>query len=252
MTFGEKVRMYRKQLKLKQSDLGKVLGVGKTTISEWESGNRSPDIDRLDEIALALKVLAVDLLDVDSPTNTKNSESWHRPLVTAYKTADVPVRRSACRVLDIDYVDPDQPGIPDNVVRLQDALDGSREMPIKTLPAAGGAGIYVEDEAELRTFPLDLVPDSADCGVLISGNSMEPDIMDGDIVWVHETPIIHNHQVGVFIINRDEAVCKRAKFDDRGRLVWLMSDNPKEPDIRVRDLEECRVFGRVVGVYHEK
>lgn len=49
-TLSQRIKELRKENKLTQSDLGKILGVGKTTISMYENGNSSPN----DEIKLKL------------------------------------------------------------------------------------------------------------------------------------------------------------------------------------------------------
>ena len=39
-----------------QAELGEAIGIGKSSISEWESGKRSPDIDKVKDIAKVLNV----------------------------------------------------------------------------------------------------------------------------------------------------------------------------------------------------
>jgi transcriptional regulator with XRE-family HTH domain len=48
---GKRLRLLRTERKLTQEELGKVLGVGKTTISQYESEVRKPDADMLKRIA---------------------------------------------------------------------------------------------------------------------------------------------------------------------------------------------------------
>lgn len=40
---SERIKLLRKEKQLTQSELGKVLGIGKTTISMYENGNSTPD-----------------------------------------------------------------------------------------------------------------------------------------------------------------------------------------------------------------
>ena len=42
MTFGERLKKERKRIRMTQSELGSLLGVGKTTIINWESGKTYP------------------------------------------------------------------------------------------------------------------------------------------------------------------------------------------------------------------
>lgn len=42
---GNTIKYLRTQYKISQTELGKKIGVGKTTISNWETGYSSPDTD---------------------------------------------------------------------------------------------------------------------------------------------------------------------------------------------------------------
>lgn len=48
---GKRLRLLRTERKITQEELGKVLGVGKTTISQYESETRKPDAEMLRRIA---------------------------------------------------------------------------------------------------------------------------------------------------------------------------------------------------------
>lgn len=47
MKFSEKLIYLRKNKNLSQKDLGKVLGVARQTISKWELGETTPEMDKL-------------------------------------------------------------------------------------------------------------------------------------------------------------------------------------------------------------
>ena len=52
--FASRLRHARKDLKLSQNALADALGVSRTIVQEWEKGDKSPSMDRLDSIAEAL------------------------------------------------------------------------------------------------------------------------------------------------------------------------------------------------------
>lgn len=56
MTFGKRLRAVRKELGLTQKELGERIGVGRTTISEYESGKIVPRQDGLIKLAEVLGV----------------------------------------------------------------------------------------------------------------------------------------------------------------------------------------------------
>lgn len=49
--FGKRLTFLRKETTMTQEDLGKLFNVHKGTISKWESGSRTPDIDIIVKIA---------------------------------------------------------------------------------------------------------------------------------------------------------------------------------------------------------
>lgn len=65
MTFAEKLKSLRKSQKLTQQALGERLGVAKSVVSYYESGDRFPSYDVLIKIAHNFHVTTDYLLDVD-------------------------------------------------------------------------------------------------------------------------------------------------------------------------------------------
>lgn len=53
---SERLREMRMKAGLTQKDLGDKLGLGKSTISEWESGKRMPGLELVEDIARALGI----------------------------------------------------------------------------------------------------------------------------------------------------------------------------------------------------
>ena len=62
MSFGDNLKKLRKLKKINQKELGKVLGIGQTTIANYESGNRFPNPAMLKEIAAYFDVSIDSLL----------------------------------------------------------------------------------------------------------------------------------------------------------------------------------------------
>ena len=121
------------------------------------------------------------------------------------------------------------------------------EMLVYDQPAAAGFGNYLDENTsyEMLSFSRDEVPDNAAFGIRISGDSMEPDISDGDIAWVEERIQIENGQIGIFVLN-NEALCKQLKVDHDKRTVHLVSLNKKYEPIRVKPGDALRTIGRVL------
>jgi len=91
------------------------------------------------------------------------------------------------------------------------------------------------------------LPGSVEFALRVTGDSMEPLIPDGSIVFVDKSKTARNGNICVVIINGSDAVIKRTYFDPNG--VMLRSENIKcEPAFidRERWESECRIVGVVV------
>ena len=121
------------------------------------------------------------------------------------------------------------------------------EMPVYNEPAAAGTGNYLQESSyETMSFPADSIPVGAEFGVRISGNSMEPIIKDGNIVWVKPQVSIENGEIGIFVLNND-AFCKRLHIDHDKKFVELISDNPDYQPIIVTKNDNLFTMGKVLG-----
>lgn len=117
-------------------------------------------------------------------------------------------------------------------------------------PAAAGQPIYADSSGEWIRVEEDGIPDDMDFGIRIQGDSMEPTIPNGSIVWVRQQPDIDGGDIGIFMFDEEErAVCKRARKDSRGRLCALISDNDAYAPIPVDRSNPARCVGRVLAVY---
>lgn len=77
---------YRKEAKLKQSELAEKIGVSKTTLGSWEQGKSMPDIDKLYELS---RVLGVDLVTISGfrlrDTQADELSLEEQQLITDYR-----------------------------------------------------------------------------------------------------------------------------------------------------------------------
>jgi transcriptional regulator with XRE-family HTH domain len=73
---GEQIKKARHLAGLSQKQLGDLVGKGISTVSEWESGKRSPDVDLLPVISEALHVSMGYLIGVtDNPRFGKTEKA---------------------------------------------------------------------------------------------------------------------------------------------------------------------------------
>lgn len=50
------------------------------------------------------------------------------------------------------------------------------------------------------------VPNTATFVLRVSGNSMEPTLEDGELIWVHQQPTLERGEFGIFLVNGDAYV----------------------------------------------
>lgn len=127
--------------------------------------------------------------------------------------------------------------------------DGFVEIEVYDQPAAAGLGNYLDTPpSHMEQYPAELVPDRTDFGVLISGDSMEPEIPDGSTVFVQSCATLAAGEIGIFVLD-GKSYCKTLAVDHDRRQVRLVSINPAYADIPIGETDELRTLGRVLGHY---
>ena len=103
---GERIRELRKGLGLKQAELGEKLGIGKSTVSDWESGKREFSTSMLRPLAEALGVDMWDIIGYDSVVIDGQSSPLSRDeqdLVDVYRAVDDHGRKIIRTVADLEF-----------------------------------------------------------------------------------------------------------------------------------------------------
>lgn len=73
MKFNEKIIMLRKNKNLSQEDLGNEFGVARQTISKWELGETTPEMDKLIKMSEIFEITLDDLIKDTEPNIDKNN-----------------------------------------------------------------------------------------------------------------------------------------------------------------------------------
>ena len=124
---------------------------------------------------------------------------------------------------------------------------GRLTLKVYDLPVSAGPGVMVGDQcikkddyADTITVRENSKTREADYALRISGNSMEPRYRDGDILLVQECETLEFGELGIFILDGNGFF--KVYGGDR-----LYSLNPEYGDILLKDFEDVRVAGRVIG-----
>lgn len=229
MTFGDRVRNYRKAQGLTQEALAKAIGVSKTTITGYELGYREPDVEKIKLLSDALGVTGDDLL------NTGFSKVKKAPSVSdeAMRMArDYDKLDSWGRQAVRDLTDTELARMEDEARFMNSAAMEDEPKVINLYAEPAAAGIAVPTMG-VDFEPYTLKPDDpqgAAFAVRLQGNSMEPYFPDGSIVFVNHDAMV-NGDIGIFCVDSG-TVCKQYYRDPLG-MVYLFSLNRNRSDADV-------------------
>ena len=107
--------------------------------------------------------------------------------------------------------------------------------------AGTGEPLGTTDYTTKIQIPTEQVPEEAHVCLRVNGDSMEPAYKDGDIVFIHkQDEPVREGEIGVFSLN-GEVDMKRLGHKE------LESLNPKYPAIPIRQYDDLRCFGKVLG-----
>lgn len=111
------------------------------------------------------------------------------------------------------------------------------------MPASAGPGNFLEDNIDTQ----EITVTNPDCSfaVKISGDSMEPNIIDGSVALVKKCENVPNAHVGI-VWYQGKSYCKKIVQKEDGLL--LVSINKAYTPIEVTSYEDWRVFGEVIEV----
>lgn len=221
MSLGERIRDRRMELGMSQSDLAHALQVSRAAIGHYETGENHPPAK--------VMVRLFDCLQIEP--NTLYKDSFHqgngvmshkeRQLVDKYRELSRGNKEAVRGMVDALWSTQQETASVPAVVR---------EIPLYISPAAAGyvAPVFGED---FEYIPVkDLVPTAAEFAVRIQGDSMEPHIADGAVVYVNRDPLSEG-DVGIFCVD-GSIFCKQYYRDGAGT-VYLFSLNRDRADADV-------------------
>ena len=125
------------------------------------------------------------------------------------------------------------------------SFPAKRTMKLFHLPVSAGNGVYLDSDAYDEIDVGSEVPETADFGVTISGDSMEPQYINGQTVWVRAQKELEDGEIGIFFHNGEGFI---KKLEHQNGKTLLISLNHKKYQLReIKENDEFFVFGKVVG-----
>lgn len=227
------IKYYRELRNMEQKELARRLDIHPNAISNWENGRSRPDISILPAICKSLNISLYMLLDVENPID--------------HYTAGEQTMIDEFRALSTAH----QFVVREMITSLKDAEMLEQRREVRKLiyferPLAAGIGDPSEfldrgDPFYLYANPLS---NKADCIFNVNGDSMEPEFINGAMVYVQRFPNcgeLQPGEIGAFIVG-NEAYIK--VFEKDG----LHSLNKKYKTMHFTDEESVYLIGRVLGI----
>ena len=234
---GQRVKYYREKLGMEQMALAEMLGVKSNAISNWEHGRTRPDLNQIPKICKALGIGFYELFGVEDPQRTFTSKE--RAIIADYRYLNDQNKSVFNAVLDTLTERQRAEECPPitKLIKFQ-----------KQLAVGFDISADFDDEGEdIYLYSSDEV-DSADCVFTVSGNSMEPEYYDGDLVLVRRYPgcgKLKPGDVGAFMIG-NETYIKEYQKDG------LHSYNEDYDTMHFNSDEHVILIGKVMGIIEEK
>lgn len=112
------------------------------------------------------------------------------------------------------------------------------------LPVSAGTSQFLDSDRFSEIEVGDEVAASADFGVRVAGDSMEPLYLNGQIIWIHKQDTFEGGEIGIFFLDGEAYVNKYHQTDSG---IQLISLNSKYSPINVSSESTLKTFGKVVG-----
>ena len=251
----ERLRILRRESGMSKRDLVANLPLNYSTYANYESGFREPNSEVLQILARYYGVSIDYLLGVsenrkkaDEIAILTEDENNH---IRQYRRLDTHGREMVDLVLEKEMERVNFFGIRNSMANNLKKDDAWIMLKVYHQRASAGLGNYLTDDSdtdyeELR-FVATQVSEKADFCVRIKGESMEPKINDGDIVFVKAVPKVEPDNVGIFVYD-GEAYCKRLRIDQKRGSVILESLNKAFAPKQISNPELLKTVGLVIGI----
>ena len=226
---GEVISEHRKNKKLSQVELSEKLSekkieVSNAAISAWEKGNSMPSAEALLATCeiLGISDIYTEFIGANPMDPFKDLNEEGRQKVLDY--AELLVKSG-------DY------NKPTNIIEFK-----PRTMKVALTRASAGTGNFLDEENFDEMEVLEPVPEKADFGVYIDGDSMEPRFHNEELVWIEQTEALESGDIGLFFLDGLTYI-KKYVVNNAG--TFLVSLNAKYKPLEVGEFSTFKIFGKL-------
>lgn len=235
MGIGKRIKEARERAGLTQEELGALVGVTGSAITNYEKGTSHPKEPVLYALINALHVDANYLFQDCVKTLRSSSEISlkERKLLSDFSALDKWGQKQVLSVVSNELA---RCAEQTQSTPMSDVI----YLPYPLQPASAGTGDFADDEtAERVPVRRNAWTAKADYIMRVHGDSMEPQIKDSDRILVRRQPAVDPGEAGVFIHHGE-------RFVKIYRETYLESCNTNYEDIPVDG--DTRCIGKVISV----
>ncbi|WP_443873661.1 LexA family protein [Megasphaera sp.] len=202
MNAGNRLKQLREAKGLSQSEVAKIMGVGRTTYLKWENGENQPT-RKLDQLSQFFDV-SIDYLLGKSDVKKIKSKN------PSNKGVRIPVLGRVVAGIPIDAI---------------------------------------EEIIDYEEIPKEMAATGDFFALKVKGASMEPRILEGDVVIVRKQEDVESGDIAIVLINGNDATVKRVKKQKDGITLIANNISVYEPHYYSNDeitQLPVRILGKVV------
>lgn len=253
---ARKVKSQQIGRKYTQSMLAKDVGISRSYLGDIETGRTYPNYVLLNKIARTCGVPLSFFSDIENRIDDYLSEQ-----LAGYSTEIQEMVKNAIKQRDdvkLDFLS----GLEKDNICIQGFPQKSSPLVImetgfpyniENLPIVGtiraGEPILATENIE-GYFPTDkqfLRPGEKYFYLRVKGDSMDKEFQEGSLLLVQKQNYIENGQIGVVLIDNEEATVKRVYLNEKIMTLFPNSNNPMhQPRIINLEKEDVRIIGRVI------
>lgn len=250
MTFGERLVELRKENGFNtRNEFAEKLGIPSTTLRNYEKNEREPGHTFLKQVSELFNV-SVDYLlcltDEKEILKTFRLRTSEQDLVKKYRALDPSGQDAVNYTLDHETTRVQQltelRSRPAAVIDFQARSDQVSRLAEYFRSASAGGGVFIlgnEATSKIAISESDW-DDRVDYVISVSGDSMEPDFVDGDKVMVSQRVEIRHGDIGIFIVDGKAYIKEYGEQE-------LISRNHARPNIKISEYNNIVCMGKVIG-----
>ena len=247
-SINDRIRELRLSTGCSQREFSQRINIGSSTLAMLETAQRNVKNIHIAQICNAFDVnenwlrtglgsmfLIQDADWIEKAANKYQLDNFDKALINTYIQLTMEQRQTIKQYLnDVLYA-----ATQENTVQIED----ESKITYIAVPGSTAAGEPIAyGDISYEQTPVQNIPRIADFALNVKGDSMEPYIKNGSLVFVHQQTTLENGEIGIFEID-GEVTCKKLCQKEDGTIELHSFNSAYDPIIKWDNL---RVIGKVI------